>query len=443
MLSSVFFKTIFSRLNLRSHSSSRKKILRNIFILFVDKIIGILLSLTVGIIVARYLGPSSYGALSYAIAYTGVFSVISTLGVRQILVRDSIRTPEVVLKIYGTALLIQIVSGILCFSCANILALILINDQTQIKLILSISSIPLIFSFSSCLEAWFESKLQSFYIVLAKNASAIILSVFKIFLVIKQASLVWILWANVVEAILYSILLLILFSRKAIILKSLQISWVYAVNLIREGFPLIIAGIAISVNMRIDQIMLANMSTLSEAGLYSAATRISEGWYFLIPILMTSVFPSLVAVRSGESTLNISKFIKAYRVMISISLVAAVLITLFSPWLVFFLYGNQYFGVSRILSVHIWAGINVAIGSVWTTWLLLEQQNHISMYVQFCAALLNIILNFILIPRHGAFGAAIATLISYYISAFIGYFAYKPRVFFGMLSSSAIFWKQG
>lgn len=113
--------------------------------------------------------------------------------------------------------------------------------------------------------------------------------------------------------------------------------------------------------------------------------------------------------------------------MFGLSLGFAVVISSLSKPLVNILFGLDYESAANVLMIHVWAGVNVAIGSVWSKWILLENKTKIGLIAQLLAAFLNIVFNLALIPDFGAVGAAIATLLSYYISALISFGLHKPN----------------
>jgi O-antigen/teichoic acid export membrane protein len=103
------------------------------------------------------------------------------------------------------------------------------------------------------------------------------------------------------------------------------------------------------------------------------------------------------------------------------------------------LYGVDYLGAGAVISIHVWAGVSVAIGSVWSKWLLLENRLSIGLYGHLIGVAINIILNFYLIPIYGISGAAFGTMFSYWLSALIVYSLHKPKETFGLLFQAIFF----
>jgi len=184
-------------------------------------------------------------------------------------------------------------------------------------------------------------------------------------------------------------------------------------SLFAKSWPLILSSIAASIYLKIDQIMLANMVSVSASGIYAVAARMSEVWYFIPQLLAAALFPSL---------LN-SKMVSAeqYRSRMRICLAAfaltataiAVVVTIFADRIVLTLFGAEYAAAAAILQIHIWGGVFIFQRAVASKWMIAENLFMFSFVSHGLGAVLNVVLNLVLIPRYGAIGSAVATVISY------------------------------
>ena len=190
--------------------------------------------------------------------------------------------------------------------------------------------------------------------------------------------------------------------------------------------------------MRIDQVMLGQMVGDKAVGIYSAAVRLAEIWNFIPMIIAASVFPALVKSKElgeGGYRRRIQKFydlnaILAYLVSFPMALMA--------PLLIAGLYGNAYQGAEIILGIYIWSSIFVFLGVARGQYLVTEGLLKFSLLATILGAGTNIGLNIFLIPRYQGVGAAIATVISYFISAFLSSFFYRPLVPTGLMQTMAL-----
>jgi O-antigen/teichoic acid export membrane protein len=107
---------------------------------------------------------------------------------------------------------------------------------------------------------------------------------------------------------------------------------------------------------------------------------------------------------------------RLYTLMVWSGIMIAVPATFFGGWLVSALYGDAYNQATPVLIIHIWAGVFVFLGVAFNKFLTAEALVIKTFYRTFFGALINITLNFLLIPTYGITGAATATLISQFIT---------------------------
>jgi O-antigen/teichoic acid export membrane protein len=398
--------------------------------LFFDKVLRMGVGLLVGVWVARYLGPEQFGLLSFALAFVGMFGAVAGLGLQSIVVRDIVADPLCKEETLGTAAVLQLVGGFIAYFLVLGTIFWLRADDTLAKVLVAILGSSMLFKASEVVVYWFESQVLSKYTVWIQNSVFLIFAVVKVLLILNHAPLVVFAWATLAEGLVFALALLILTMHGQLGLKMRQLRFsVQRVrSLILDSWPLMISGIAIMIFMRIDQIMLGEMVGDQEVGIYSAAVRISEVWYFAIGIVLASIFPGLAKLHANNSLELSNKWIMTYRLMFYLSTSIAIFFTFFSTPLTVMMFGEEYLKSGDIIAIYAWAGINVAIGSVWSKWLLLENKMTFNLYGHVVGAIANIILNVALIPSMGAHGAAIATLISLTIASVFEKILYKPSV---------------
>jgi O-antigen/teichoic acid export membrane protein len=209
--------------------------------------------------------------------------------------------------------------------------------------------------------------------------------------------------------------------------------------MLRNSWPLILSGIAISLYMRIDQIMIKEMLGEREVGLYSAAVRLSEAWYFVPVIVTTSLFPAIVNAKKISQELYNKRLQRLYTIMIYSAVGVALPVTFMAESIVVTLYGIHYQNAGLVLSIHIWAGIFVGLGVTNGSWFLAENLQKLATLNTLIGAALNVVLNYFLIPVYGIAGAAFATLASYGVAAYLALFLYrKTRSQFYRITSAVL-----
>jgi PST family polysaccharide transporter len=295
-------------------------------------------------------------------------------------------------------------------------------------------------AYSQTLDYWFQSQVQAKYTVWAKNIGLVLIAVVKIGLILSQAPLITFAWAALCEAIVFTVALGAFYRLSRQALSTWQVNFLRAKRLLRSSSPLIISAVAITVYMRVGQIMLGNMADEETLGLYSAATRLSELWYFIPMAISSSVFPAIVHSRQNHSDRAYRKRMQVfYDVMAGIAYAIVIPLAFLAPLLVRTLFGPEYAEAGLILRVHVWAFVFVSLGVARSRWLIAEDLVRFEMLATVLGALTNIGLNFLLIPRFGGLGAAWAVVVSQVVSAYLSSVLSK-RLWpvFGQLSLSLL-----
>jgi len=387
---------------------------------------------------ARYLEPSQFGRWNYAIAFVAIFSTLANLGLDQIVIKEIINHSEVKNEFLGTAFFLKLIGGIGALFLSLIFIYIIKKDDF---IIVGIISAGFIFQSFDVIDFYFQSELKSKYVVYAKNISFILIALFKIWLILSAAALIAFVWTSLLEIILSAIFLIYFYNLNNNYLKNWKFNINYAKTMLQASWPLILSGIAIIIYMRIDQIMLGQIVGNNAVGNYSAALKISELWYIVPISVSSSIYPILLEKKKKSQEDYFKNLQLFYDVMFTMAFFISIFIMLFGNKIIFLLYGANYSDASTILIIHIWSSIFVFLGVAAGYHLLIEELTKISFYRALIGAIINIILNLILIPQYSGIGAAIATLISYSFESFWSNLFFKKTkiIFFMMLKSLNIF----
>jgi PST family polysaccharide transporter len=383
---------------------------RNSGWLIVDKITRMGMGLFVGLWVARYLGPADYGLMGYAFSVFGLVGIVAGLGLDGVIGRFLVRYPSRCADILGTAIVARCVSGLVVFVTFSSW---IYWGQTQLPVIPGlVLAVGFLVQPLNVIRYWFDSKLASKQLVIVESVAFVVTSIVKVILILNDARVDWFIGISTVE----------------VGLGILGFTWVYFQNgtgirwrfsptigklILRAGLPLTLAGSAIMVYMRIDQVMLTMMSGTFEAGTYGAAARLSEVWAFLPALIATSATPSIIQCKKLNPALYLDRIGRLMSILTALAygLIAATIAT--GWWLVPTVLGPQYAGSTPILGVHILGAVGIFQGAASAIYYVNEKLTKIFALNLGMVAIANVALNFLLIPRLGGMGAAIATVISY------------------------------
>ena len=406
-----------TRLTLIKDHPGFRKYFANTSWLMGERILRMAVSLFVGIFVARYLGPERYGLLSYANSFVGIFIVLGTLGLDDIIVRELVKTPEQQEKILGSSFLLKLV-GTLLMWMAILAAVPFTKNDFQTNILIIIIAFGAVFQAFNVIDFSFQAKVKSKFIVHAQFVQLIISSIVKIILVVNETPLIWFASVYCLDAIVLAMGLIFVYFYNGNNIFHWKWSFETSKYLLRDSWPLIFAGVVVSVYMKIDQVMIKEMLGAKEVGLYAAAVKLSEAWYFLPLAITSSLFPAIVNAKLYQKEDYFQRLQKLYDLMVWIAVAIALPTAILSPWIVEFLYGNEYLESSSVLNIHIWSGIFVFLGVASSKYLLAENYIKKTFYRTFVGALLNIIMNYYLIGIMGIKGAALSTFASHFFAAY-------------------------
>jgi polysaccharide transporter, PST family len=394
-------------------------VIANIGWLFLDKIVRMGVGLYITLYVARYLGASQFGTFNYAIAFAAMFSPIATLGLDGVVIRYLANDVSSKQQILPTVFWLKLIGslGALFLSVGGIY-LFRHNDLLTISLVAVLGGVGVIQTFDT-IDIWFQSQVESKYTVIAKNSAFILTALLRVMLIESKAPLIAFAIAGLFEAGLGALGLAILFKARGNTFRFWKWDTALAKKLLRESWPLILSGLSIMIYMKIDQIMLGEMIGEKAVGIYSAATRISEIWYFIPMAIVSSVSPSIYAAKKISEEVYYQRIQQFIRLMVLISLLIAIPMTFMSDFIVTTLFGNEYLESGGILAVHIWAAVFVFMGVATSPWFNAEELNHLSFFRTFMGGMINVGLNLVLIPTYGGIGASVATVISQAFASFL------------------------
>lgn len=394
------------------------RIVDNIGWLFIDKILRMGVGLFVGVWIARYLGPEQFGLLSFATAFIGLFGAIAGLGLQGVVVRDIVRDPAGKEATLGTAAMLQFFGGLLAYGLILGTIFWLRPDDTLAKALVAILGSTTLFKASHVAVYWFESQVQSKYMVWVQNGSFLVFAAVKVVLILNHAPLSAFAWATMAEALVVALLMLVMLGLRGPRLRRLRVTVARAKGLLADSWPLLLSGIAIMIYMKIDQIMLGQMVGDEAVGIYSAAVRISEVWYFIPMIIVASVFPAILEAQKRSEAQYYQRLQHLYDLMVWLSAGVALPMTFLSTPIVTLLFGEAFAESGTVLAIHIWAAVFVFLGVASGKWFVAENRQILSFQRTMLGAVVNVVLNFLLIPGFGAVGAAVATVVSYAVASF-------------------------
>lgn len=388
------------------------------------KIAQSILNLIIGLITARYLGPSNYGIITYVASVVAFAMPIMQLGLKDTLVREFVQFSEKEGIILGTSMFLNIISSIFCMIGSILFVMGANAGEKETIFVCVFYSFTLLFNATEMTQYWFQSKLLSKYPSIASLAAYIVVSLYKIYLLVTHKNVIWFAFSNVIDYFLISLILIIFYKKLSV--QRLEIDWHIAKQLLSRSKYYIIPSLMVMVFQHTDRIMIKIMIGKTETGFYSAAITCISISAFVFSAIIDSARPVILEEKEKNEVLYEKRVIQLYSIITYLSLAQSIGMTLLAKPLVFILYGNDYSKTAGILAVAVWYITFGHYGSVRNIWILAEGRQKCLTGINIVGAILNILLNLCLIPILGTIGAALASVITQFSTNVVIGFIYKP-----------------
>jgi O-antigen/teichoic acid export membrane protein len=402
--------------------------LRNIQWFGVARIGSLIISLAVTMLLARYLGPSDFGKINYALSIIGLFAVFVNLGIDNILYKYIIKTPHKREELLGSSIFLKSILGFLGILLVHVF--IFLNQEIDLtqKILLSILSFSFITQPLTLLSFDFLKDREGKYVTITQVSSLFIASLLKLGSVLYFDSLFLFGVVVVIENILTGFFYIyqIRYIKKRTLFLSIKKETLLL--FFSASLPLILFSFFNELYSKIDQVMIGNMFDSASVGIYASAVRLVEIWYMLPNILLGALFPALVNSSSVSREAYKKRFFYFFVLLTGISLTLSIIISMSSKLIIEAIYGAEFIFASEVLKVYIYSLFGSFVGSLIYQDLIIRDHKKALVIISFLTAALNILLNFLFLPSYGILGAAYATVISYTVIPCIWYL-FKNKVF--------------
>lgn len=376
-----------------------------------EQAINVVLGMAVAVYLARELGPSAFGMFMLCLAIIRMATTVLGFGLDVIIFRNAAGDAPATGFITNVIAVYAINAVVILGLGAAAFAVFPARGDTTVVLMLLAMLPGLVFVPFEALEFWFRAKNDALSPFIARSIAVVVGSVLKMAVVAMGASLVFLGWAHALQVGLVGLILLVLFRRRHTF-DLRQVTADKIGGLYREAWPLFITTLCTMVLMRLDFLMLSWIKGSHEAGLYAAATRISEVANLAPVIIIRAAAPLIFKNTNANAKAfnrRFSQFLSAFGILF---LLGAAATAAMAPFLMRTLFGSKFDDAALLLSIHIFGLVFIWQGVATQMWWVKRRRPRIIMTGALAAAAVNTALNAILIPVYGAVGAAIASVIA-------------------------------
>lgn len=394
-----------------------KKVIKNAGWLVGDKLFTMLIGVFVTAIIARYFGPEKFGQYNYALSFVALFTTFSTLGLETLTVKSILDKDYDEGTVLCTSLVLRVIGGVFLTIVATVIIRIIEPNDQNLHVLVLIMSLAMVIKALEVIEYWIQAHQKAKLSSIIRMGAYIISAGLKLSLVFLKGNIVHYAIIYMFDAVIIGIGLIVAYFRNKEVNTKWKFDLKYAKNILSQSWYLILSGLMVTLYMKIDQVMLgAMMPTKLEVGVYSAAVQVASMWYFVPMAIIVSFKPVIMGKKKTSEESYTYSVQMLYTIVTWLSIAFGVFILIFSNFIIDILYGSDFSKAASILSISIWAGTFAMIGTASSTWLVCEGLHKYNTIFVFSGAVSNVVLNLLLIPSLGGYGAAIATLVSQFIT---------------------------
>jgi len=399
---------------LLDNKTIKQTIFKNTFWLTVGKGISSLLNLVLIIYVVRILGATEYGKFTFALAFVSLFIIFSDLGISTIVVRE-FSGEKKRLKEFYSIISLKMLLGLGMLILVLIGSFFVTSDPVIQKIILILA----LYSFINnaligISSSFFQARQRMEYVAWIAVFTALALMICGLFVILNFPSAKNLSYAYLFVSLISLIFTAIIFQFKV---SPLKICWDKSIwkNFLLMSWPLAFAGLFGMLYSYIDSVMMGYWGQITETGWYNAAHKLTRTAYLITGLFCASLFPVLSASfkKSKEKLQKVWNYQTELMIILAFPMVVGG-ITL-APRIINFIYGQDF--TPSILAFQIliiMQGVMLLYNGLRGVLIVVNQQRKI-FWTVFAGAIINIILNLVLIPKFSLYGAAIATLITHFL----------------------------
>jgi O-antigen/teichoic acid export membrane protein len=426
---------IIAKFNL---SRNKIKVLKNVYWAVLGKIINILNGLFIGVFIARYLGPESFGLMNYVIGYVALFSVISSFGLDNIEIRELSKKNVKVNEVMGTAFRLRLLFSLIAIVLIIITLLIFESDFVTFYMVM-IYAFSLLLGSLNVIRNYFTSIVLNEYVIKSEIFRTLIGALIKIVLLIYKVPLEYFIIAITFDALLIASGYFFSYQRKVGSVKNWRYNKKTAKYLIYQSLPMLLSGSVVLVYQKIDIVIIRNMIDTSAVGQFSVASRITDLAIFIPLVIIQTITPLLVKLHEDNHIMYLKKRRQLMDLMVWVSIILALAITLLAKPIVLLLFGKEYIEAIPVLSIIAWKIVFITLFNVSGQIIIIEGIQKFTVFRNLIGCFISLSMNFLLIPNYGVIGSAYAIVLTFAFSGYLSHLFVKPYKFLFKIQTNSIF----
>ncbi len=399
-----------------------QSIAKNTGVLFASRVIGRVLSFIYVIYMVRYLGPSNFGVLAFALAFTAIFGVIADFGLQPLIVREVARDKSLAIKYLANVSVIKIILVIFTLALIALTINLLGYPEQTIRVVYLVALSVAFNTFTQTFYAIFQAYEKMEYQSLGQILYGVLM-LGGVFVAIKYN------FDVAGFALLYLFASICMLGYNFIILKwkvlqefrlrMVEVDWSFWKSTIKEALPFGLALTFMMIFYWIDSVMLSLMKGNTVVGWYNAAYRMVLILLFIPQSFIAAIYPvmSKFYVSSQDSLRLFLE--KSFKYLTMLGIPIGVGTTLLAKRFILLIFGTEYLNSVLPLQILVWSSVFIFMSQPFGNLLnSINKQAIITKVTAICVGV-NVVSNLILIPKYSLIGASIATVLTQFIGSLL------------------------
>lgn len=404
----AFIEKIINKFHL---TSTKAKIITNVFWAVTGKVVTMLSTLVVGIFVARYLGPEQYGLMNYVVSIVTLFTVFATFGTTEIIIRELAKKELPKEIILGSAFAIRIGLAVVCFFAIGIY-LFFAKETTETAAMILIYASSIFFACFDVIRFYFTSIVENEYVVKSEVFRALVGALVKVILLFFHAPLVAFVAALAFDFLLLATGYVFAYKEKVGSIRNWGVDKAFIKVLLSTSFPLLISSAAMIVYQRIDQVMIAKMLDNESVGYFSTAASFIGVVTFIPAIMVQTTSPLLVGFWKNDKERYKKESQRIMNLTTWVTMLICIILSLLSDPIIRYTYGSAYLAAVPVLRILVFKAVGVALITMGGQLIVIENIHKWAFVRNILSCVVCVICNYYFIPLWGVIGSAWATIIT-------------------------------
>ncbi|VAW37989.1 hypothetical protein MNBD_DELTA02-402 [hydrothermal vent metagenome] len=396
-----------------------KRIARNVVFMTVAQVSGYGLGFFYIIYTARYLGAEGFGILSFALAFTAIFGVLTDIGLQPLTVREVARDKTLAPKYLANLTSIKFILSAITFALIAVVINIMDYPAKTVEIVYIVALSVLVNSFITMIYSIFQAHERMEFQSIGQVISSAVMLIGAV-LAIKAGLDITVFATLYLIASLFALIysLLILGTR----FKEVCLGWcrrkIFELDVsfwkatLKEALPFGLGLFFMMIFYWVDSVMLSQMKGNAVVGWYNAAYRMVLVLLFIPQTLINALYPVMSTFKGEDAASLRNSHEKSLKYLSILALPIAVGTTLLAPRFILLIFGPEYENSVLPLQILVWSAVfiymSITYGNLFNC---LNKQGLVTIITGTCV-LANVIFNLLLIPRYSLVGASIATVLT-------------------------------